>query len=76
MEELGLESGRVRVVPCSDAWPLLYAAEIERVAPLLAAGSACSGRRGRAASSDIVGGEFALGTRDRIVPAAVWSVAS
>jgi GrpB-like predicted nucleotidyltransferase (UPF0157 family) len=37
MTELGLESGRVRVVPYSEAWPTLYAAEIARVAPLLAA---------------------------------------
>jgi GrpB-like predicted nucleotidyltransferase (UPF0157 family) len=37
MMELGLESGRVRVVPYSDAWPGLYVAEIARVAPLLAA---------------------------------------
>lgn len=35
--ELGLESGRVRVDPYSDAWPALYAAEIARVTPLLAA---------------------------------------
>jgi GrpB-like predicted nucleotidyltransferase (UPF0157 family) len=35
--ELGLESGRVRVVPYSDAWPALYAAEIARLTPLLAA---------------------------------------
>jgi GrpB-like predicted nucleotidyltransferase (UPF0157 family) len=37
MTELGLESGRVRVVPYSDAWPALYAAEIARVSPFLAA---------------------------------------
>jgi GrpB-like predicted nucleotidyltransferase (UPF0157 family) len=37
MTELGLESGLVRVVPHSDAWPALYAAEIARVTPLLAA---------------------------------------
>jgi GrpB-like predicted nucleotidyltransferase (UPF0157 family) len=35
--ELGLEAGRVRIVPYSDAWPALYAAEVARVAPLLAA---------------------------------------
>ena len=32
---LGLESGRVRVVPHSDAWPALYAAEIARLTPLV-----------------------------------------
>jgi len=37
MTELGLESGRVRVVPYDDAWPALYAAEMARLAPLLAA---------------------------------------
>src|SRR5256885_4784672 len=37
MKELGLESGRVRVVPYNEAWPALYAAEIARVTPLLAA---------------------------------------
>jgi GrpB-like predicted nucleotidyltransferase (UPF0157 family) len=37
MSELGLESGRVRVVPYNDRWPSLYAAEISRVTPLLAA---------------------------------------
>jgi GrpB-like predicted nucleotidyltransferase (UPF0157 family) len=37
MRELGLESGRVRVVPYHDAWPVLYAAEIARMAPVLAA---------------------------------------
>jgi GrpB-like predicted nucleotidyltransferase (UPF0157 family) len=31
MTELGLESGRVRVVPYNDAWPALYAAEIARI---------------------------------------------
>jgi GrpB-like predicted nucleotidyltransferase (UPF0157 family) len=34
---LGLESGRVRVVPYNEAWPGLYAAEIERVSRVLAA---------------------------------------
>ena len=39
MTDLGLESGRVRVVPYDDAWPALYAAEIARLAaPLAAAG--------------------------------------
>ena len=37
MTELGLESGRVRLVPYSEAWPALYAAEVARVTPLLAA---------------------------------------
>jgi GrpB-like predicted nucleotidyltransferase (UPF0157 family) len=37
MAELGLESGRVRVVPYSTAWPALYAAEAARLAPFLAA---------------------------------------
>jgi GrpB-like predicted nucleotidyltransferase (UPF0157 family) len=37
MTEIGLESGRVRVVPHSDAWPALYAAEIARVSRFLAA---------------------------------------
>lgn len=36
MDELGLESGRVRVVPYSAAWPALYAAEISRLSPVLA----------------------------------------
>lgn len=36
MTELGLESGRVRVVPYGEAWPALYAAEAARVAPYLA----------------------------------------
>jgi GrpB-like predicted nucleotidyltransferase (UPF0157 family) len=35
MGELGLESGRVRVVPYSEAWPALYAAEVERLDPFL-----------------------------------------
>ena len=34
--ELGLESGQVRVAPYSDTWPALYAAEMARMAPLLA----------------------------------------
>jgi GrpB-like predicted nucleotidyltransferase (UPF0157 family) len=33
--ELGLESGRVRVVPYSTAWPALYAAEAARLASVL-----------------------------------------
>src|SRR5215207_8775872 len=37
MAELGLESGRVRVVPYSDAWPALCADEIARLRPPLAA---------------------------------------
>ena len=37
MTDLGLESGRVRLVEYSDSWPALYAAEIARVAPLLMA---------------------------------------
>jgi GrpB-like predicted nucleotidyltransferase (UPF0157 family) len=37
MAELGLESGRVRVVPYSAAWPALYVAEVTRLAPFLAA---------------------------------------
>lgn len=36
MRTLGLESGRVRVVPYSDTWPALYEAEVARVAPFLA----------------------------------------
>ena len=36
MTELGLESGRVRVVPYNGAWPALYSAEITRLAPHLA----------------------------------------
>jgi GrpB-like predicted nucleotidyltransferase (UPF0157 family) len=36
MTELGLESGRVRVVPYGEAWPALYAAEAARLAPFLA----------------------------------------
>jgi GrpB-like predicted nucleotidyltransferase (UPF0157 family) len=35
MTELGLEPGRVRVVPYSDAWPALYEAEIARLIALL-----------------------------------------
>lgn len=37
MTELGLESGRVRLVPYSDTWPALYAAEIARITQLLEA---------------------------------------
>jgi GrpB-like predicted nucleotidyltransferase (UPF0157 family) len=37
MAELGLESGRVRVVPYSEAWPALYAAEVARLGPLVSA---------------------------------------
>ncbi len=37
MSELGLESGRVRVVPYSDAWPALYEAESARIRPFFAA---------------------------------------
>lgn len=37
MAELGLESGRVRVVPYDAGWPALYAAEAARLAPYLAA---------------------------------------
>jgi GrpB-like predicted nucleotidyltransferase (UPF0157 family) len=37
MSELGLESGRVRVVPYSAAWPALYAAEIARMGQVLSA---------------------------------------
>lgn len=37
MTELGLESGRVRVVPYSAAWPALFADEAVRLAPFLAA---------------------------------------
>jgi len=37
MTELGLESGRVRLVPYNDAWPALYAAEIARVTQSLEA---------------------------------------
>jgi GrpB-like predicted nucleotidyltransferase (UPF0157 family) len=36
MAELGLESGRVRVVPYSTAWPALFAGEVARLAPFLA----------------------------------------
>jgi GrpB-like predicted nucleotidyltransferase (UPF0157 family) len=36
MTELGLESGRVRVVPYGEAWPALYAEEAARLAPVLA----------------------------------------
>jgi GrpB-like predicted nucleotidyltransferase (UPF0157 family) len=36
MTDLGLESGRVRVIPYRDAWPALYAAEVARLAPFLA----------------------------------------
>jgi GrpB-like predicted nucleotidyltransferase (UPF0157 family) len=35
--DLGLESGRVRVVPYNDAWAGLYAAEIARMSPHLEA---------------------------------------
>jgi GrpB-like predicted nucleotidyltransferase (UPF0157 family) len=35
MDELGLESGRVRVVPYSTAWPTLYAAEMARLGSVL-----------------------------------------
>ena len=38
MTELGLESGRVRLVPYSDAWPALYTAEVARITQLLEAG--------------------------------------
>jgi GrpB-like predicted nucleotidyltransferase (UPF0157 family) len=37
MAELGLESGRVRVVPYDTAWPTIYAAEMARLAPVLKA---------------------------------------
>ena len=35
MNGLGLESGRVRVVPYNAGWPGLYAAEVERFQPFL-----------------------------------------
>jgi GrpB-like predicted nucleotidyltransferase (UPF0157 family) len=38
MTELGLESGRVRLAPYSDAWPALYAAEIARMTQVLEVG--------------------------------------
>jgi GrpB-like predicted nucleotidyltransferase (UPF0157 family) len=37
MTDLGLESGRVRVVPYNDAWPAFYSAEIARMSPHLEA---------------------------------------
>ena len=37
MSDLGLEAGRVRLVPHSHTWPVLYAAEVARLAPELAA---------------------------------------
>jgi len=37
MTELGLESGRVRLVAYDDSWPALYATEIARIRPHLAA---------------------------------------
>lgn len=37
MSALGLESGRVRVVPYSDAWPALYEAESARIRTFLVA---------------------------------------
>lgn len=37
MTELGLESKQVRVVPYQAGWPALYAAEVARVASVLAA---------------------------------------
>jgi GrpB-like predicted nucleotidyltransferase (UPF0157 family) len=36
MAELGLEAGRVRLVPYCESWPGLYEAEIARLAPFLA----------------------------------------
>ena len=37
MTELGLESGRVRVVPYGEGWPALYAAEVARLSSFLTA---------------------------------------
>ena len=37
MNDLGLESGRVRVVPYSQRWPGLFAAERDRLTTFLAA---------------------------------------
>jgi GrpB-like predicted nucleotidyltransferase (UPF0157 family) len=43
MAELGLESGRVRVVPYESAWPALYTAEVARIAPVLASAGVALG---------------------------------
>src|SRR5437763_2821007 len=37
VESLGLESGIVRVVPYDSSWPELYAKEVARITPVLAA---------------------------------------
>jgi GrpB-like predicted nucleotidyltransferase (UPF0157 family) len=79
MTEIGLESGRVRVVPYDGAWPTLYASEIARLAPPLAAAgvlvvfehTGSTAVRGLAAkpSIDILAGLAAEDGRDTVCAA-------